>query len=70
MSRLLNRTAGQAQQIPAAMIAQAAKEPEKRLNVKLPVSKHERFRLACMGQRTTMTEAVEAFIDQYLVEHK
>ncbi len=70
MSRLLNRSAGQAPQIPAAMIAQATKEPEKRLNVKLPVSKHERFRLACMGQRTTMTEAVEAFIDQYLVEHK
>jgi hypothetical protein len=69
MSRLLHRAAGQAQEIPQAMIAQAAKEPEKRLNVKLPESKHERFRLACMGQRTTMTEAVEAFIDQYLAEH-
>lgn len=69
MSRLLHRSAGQAQEIPQAMIHQAAKEPEKRLNVKLPESKHERFRLACMGQRTTMTDVVEKFIDEYLEKH-
>ncbi len=70
MSRVLHRSAGQAQEIPPTLIEKAEKEPEKRLNVKLPVSKHERFRLACMTNHTTMTEAIEAFIDAYLAKHK
>lgn len=69
MTRFLNRNAGKAQEIPSAMIAQAAKEPEKRLNVKLGQSKHEAFRLACMKQGSTMTDEVEAFIDSYLEKY-
>ncbi|MFU4120602.1 plasmid partition protein ParG [Pseudomonas aeruginosa] len=69
MSRLLHRASGQAQAIPQTLIEQASREPEKRLNVKLPASVHERFRLACMSNHTTMTQAIESFIDEYLAQH-
>ncbi|HGP0233806.1 TPA: plasmid partition protein ParG [Pseudomonas aeruginosa] len=70
MSRYLNRSSGKPQDIPPALLEQAAREPEKRLNVKLPASIHERFRLACMTNRETMTEAIERFIGDYLEKHE
>ena len=47
----------------------SAKQEEKRLNVKLPADKHELFRRACLRNETSMTEAVEKFIDGYLAQH-
>lgn len=38
---------------------------EKRLNVKLESAKHERFQLACEASGTTMSAAVEDFVDRY-----
>ncbi len=69
MSRLLNKNAGTAQAVPAAALAKAQAEPKKRLNVNIAESKHERFRIACMLSKTNMTDAIEAFIDQYIDEH-
>lgn len=69
MSRLLDRAKGKAQELPGALAAKAQAEPKKRLNVNLAESKHERFRIACMLSKTNMTDAIEAFIDQYIEEN-
>lgn len=48
------------------VLAAAAKEEEKRLNVRLPSAKHDAFRRACMRNETDMTTEVMRFIDEYI----
>jgi hypothetical protein len=69
MSRFLNKNAGTAKDVPADVLAKAQAEQKKRLNVNIAESKHERFRIACMLSKTNMTDAIEAFIDQYIEEN-
>ena len=69
MALLTTATSDVATRAPK-MLEQAAKGPEKRLNVKMDAGKHERFRLACMTNHTTMTKAIEKFIDDYLAKAK
>jgi hypothetical protein len=40
---------------------------EKRLNVKLESEKHQRFSDACGYNGVSMTQAIESFIDRYLL---
>ena len=66
MSRLMKRDSGQSQEIPQAMIEQASKVPEKRLNVRLDGHKYQQFYDLCFQHRKSMKEVIEAHIDECL----
>lgn len=66
MSRLMKRDSGQSQEIPQAMIEQASKVPEKRLNVRLDGHKYQQFYDLCFQHRKSMKEVIEAHIDACL----
>lgn len=62
----MNRNKGTPQDVPANALDKATAEQTKRLNVNVPVSKHEAFRLKCMTNHTTMTDELLKFIDSYI----
>ncbi len=66
MSRFMNRNTGTPQEVPNTELDKATAEQTKRLNVNVPVSKHEAFRLKCMTNHTTMTDELLKFIDSYI----
>lgn len=66
MSRLMSRNTGTPQDVPTNAMDKAKAEETKRLNVNVPVSKHEAFRLKCMTNHTTMTDELLRFIDNYI----
>jgi hypothetical protein len=53
------------------LMAQATKvnTDEKRLNVRLDATKHEKFRRACMRNESDMTTVIQDFIDQYIAKY-
>ncbi|BBI47286.1 MULTISPECIES: plasmid partition protein ParG [Pseudomonas syringae group] len=63
---LLKAATSRAQQNAPRELEKASKAQEKRLNVNLDVSTHERFRIACMRNGRTMKEEVEQFVADYL----
>ena len=65
MSLLSPAKSNVAKTAPKALAA-AAKEEEKRLNVRLPVAKHDAFRRACMRNESDMTTEILRFIDEYI----
>lgn len=62
----MNRKTGTTQEVPNTAMDKAKAEKTKRLNVNVPVSKHEAFRLKCMTNHTTMTVELLKFIDSYI----
>lgn len=66
MSRLMSRNTGTPQEVPNSAMDKAKAEETKRLNVNVPLSKHEAFRLKCMTNHTTMTDELLRFIDSYI----
>ncbi|TRO11629.1 hypothetical protein EQ828_23685 [Ectopseudomonas mendocina] len=62
----MSRKTGTPQEVPNTALEKAKAEETKRLNVNVPVSKHEAFRLKCMTNHTTMTDELLKFIDSYI----
>ncbi len=62
----MSRNTGTPQEVPTTAMDKATAEQTKRLNVNVPVSKHEAFRLKCMTNHTTMTDELLKFIDSYM----
>ena len=50
----------------AAALQEVQKEPMKRLNVNIPESMHQAFKIKCTEQHQEMGDVIREFIDTYL----